>query len=92
MGSEMCIRDRYLTAGNPSASVAARATRWLTDDGLRAAKKAELDVLASRFAIAGATDQAADYILRQLGVSTVALPASKEVGDLEAGAMSRKSA
>ena len=82
----------YLTAGNPSASVAARAIRWLNDDGLRAAKEAELDVLASRFAIAGATDQAADYILRQLGVSTVALPASKEVGDLEADAMSRKSA
>ena len=83
----------YLTTGNLSACVAAPAIRWLNDDGLRAAKEAELEVLASRFAIAGATDQAADYILKQLGVSSVALPAtSKVVGDLETGATSRKSA
>ena len=91
--AEEVVMPEYLTAGNPSASVAARAIRWLNDDGLRSAKEAELDVLASRFAIAGATDQAADYILRQLGGSTIALSrASKETGDLETGAASRKSA
>ena len=71
--AEEVLMPEYLTTGNPSASVAARAIRWLNDEGLRAAKIAELDVLASRFAIPGATDQAVNYLLRQIGVSPVVL-------------------
>ena len=92
--AEEVMMPEYLTTGNPSASVAGRAIRWLNDDGLRLAKEAELDVLASRFAIPGATNQAADYLLKQLGVPTIALPGADEaVGEFVTGpSTSRKSA
>ena len=67
--AEEVLMPEYLTTGNPAAAVAARTIRWLNDEGLRAAKIAELDVLASRFAIPGATEQAVNYLLSQLGVS-----------------------
>ena len=92
--AEEVMMPEYLTTGNPSASVAGRAIRWLNDDGLRLAKEAELDVLASRFAIPGATNQAADYLLKQLGVPTIALPGADEaVGEfVTEPSTSRKSA
>ena len=92
--AEEVVMPEYLTTGNPSAKVAARAIRWLSDEGLRAAKVAELDVLASRFAISGATDQAADYLLQQLGVATITLSGTKQLhGNMESeSAASRRSA
>ena len=71
----------YLTTGNPSTAVAARAIRWLNDEGLRRAKITELEVLASRFAIPGATDQAVNYLLSQLGVARVVSPRARSAGD-----------
>jgi lipid-A-disaccharide synthase len=70
-GAETVLMPEYLTTGNPSASIAKRAIVWLTDQNARNAKAAELDVLASRFAIPGATNKAADYLLNQLGVTTI---------------------
>ena len=92
--AEEVVMPEYLTTGNPSTRVAARVIRWIGDEGLRAAKVAELDVLASRFAIPGATDQAADYLLRQLGVATIALPGTDQLnGNTESeSAGSRRSA
>jgi lipid-A-disaccharide synthase len=70
-GAEEVMMPEYLTTGNPSASMAQRAIIWLKDENARNAKIAELDVLASRFAIPGATNTAADYLLNQLGVRTI---------------------
>jgi len=93
-GAEEVLMPEYLTTGNPSGSVAARVIRWLEDEGLRAAKITELDALASRFAIPGATDQAVNYLLSQLGVTRVVLSgAEQSSGELNDGsAASRKSA
>ena len=92
--AEEVLMPEYLTTGNPSASVAARAIRWLDDEGLRAAKITELDALASRFAIPGATEQAVNYLLSQLGVVTVGLPAAETPsgGETATTAASRKTA
>ena len=91
--AEEVLMPEYLTTGNPSAAVAARAIRWLNDEGLRAAKITELDALASRYAIPGATDQAVSYLLRQLGVARVGWSAEQSSDELkEEPAASRKSA
>lgn len=70
-GAEQVMMPEYLTTGNPSTSIAQRTIIWLKDKNQRNAKIAELDVLASRFAIPGATKTAADYLLNQLGVKTI---------------------
>ena len=90
--AEEVLMPEYLTTGNPSTAVAARAIRWLNDEGLRAAKVAELEVLASRFAIPGATEKAVDYLLGQLGVARVGLSqANQSSGELsETPTASRK--
>lgn len=70
-GAEEVMMPEYLTTGNPSASIAQRAITWLKDENARNAKIAELNVLASRFAVPGATNAAADYLLNQLGITTI---------------------
>ena len=92
--AEEVLMPEYLTTGNPSAAVAVRTIRWLNDQGLRAAKITELDALASRFAIPGATDQAVKYLLRQLGASPIVSSGLEQSsGELNAEpATSRKSA
>ena len=76
--AEEVLMPEYLTTGNPAAAVAARTIRWLNNEGLRAAKITELDALASRFAIPGATDQAVNYLLSQLGVGRTGSPRTQQ--------------
>ncbi len=65
--SDPAVMPEYLTTGDPSRQVAAHAIAWLTDTNLRQQKVHQLDELAQRFAKPGASDHAADFILRQLG-------------------------
>ena len=69
-GAEPAMMPEYLTIGDPSASVADRAVLWLTESGRRRVKIDEMDVLAEQFAIPGATDRAADYLLAELAKSS----------------------
>lgn len=62
---DSAVMPEYLTTGDPSAKVSGWLTRWLTNDGLHRAKVAELDSIATKYARAGATNRAADYILDQ---------------------------
>ena len=64
-GAEATLMPEYLTTGDPSEQVAARAVELLSDDALRLKTIAQLDELALKYAIAGATDRAADYILEK---------------------------
>jgi lipid-A-disaccharide synthase len=63
--SDAAVMPEYLTTGDPSKKVARWLTRWLTDDRAHRDCVAELDALASRYALPGATNRAADYILKQ---------------------------
>jgi lipid-A-disaccharide synthase len=64
--ADPCVMPEYLTSGDPSEQVARRIIDWLTDDDLYDRKVAELDSLATQYAIPGATERAADYILNEL--------------------------
>lgn len=63
--AEPAVMPEYLTSGNPAAKVSRWLQRWMTDDESYRAKVAELDGLAEKYARPGATDRAADYILKQ---------------------------
>ena len=65
-GADPCVMPEYLSVGDPSAKVSRRIIEWLADDNLREQKVAEMDSLAVQFAIPGATNRAADYILTQM--------------------------
>ena len=63
VGAEDSVMPEYLTSSDPSQRVAARAVELLSNESLRQKKINWLDELARQYAIPGATDRAADYIL-----------------------------
>ena len=65
-GADPCVMPEYLTSGDPSEKVARRVIQWLTDKALYERKFNELDALAIKYAIPGATERAADYILEKM--------------------------
>jgi lipid-A-disaccharide synthase len=56
----------YPTYEDRSEQIAAHVIEWLTDDDLYRRRVAQLQTLKQRFAQSGASERAADYILRQL--------------------------
>lgn len=79
-GAAHAVMPEYLTSGDPSERVSRRVVEWLSDSELRNEKIAEMDVLANKFARAGATERAADYILRELGVEIAENRTLEELG------------
>lgn len=69
-GAEPCVMPEYLTCGDPSANVSNRIVQWVQDPELYRSKVIEMDRLASRYAIPGATERAADYILANMQSET----------------------
>lgn len=65
------VMPEYLTSGDPSESVSRWIMKWFTDPDVYQKKVAEMDRLANTFARPGATDRAADYILKELAGSVV---------------------
>lgn len=59
----------YLTSEDKSEQIAAHVVKWLTDEKARQRRVEELTSLKLRFAQSGASDRAADYILKQLATS-----------------------
>ncbi len=66
VAAEPVPMPEYMTSTDCSQAVAARAVGWLSDEQARLEKVAELDELAKRVALPGASRLAADYILEQL--------------------------
>ena len=64
-GAEVTLMPEYLTTGDPSEKVADRAVELLSNEALRESTISQLDTLARQYAIPGATDRAADYILEK---------------------------
>ena len=60
----------YLTCSDPSAAVARRLARLLSQPETRKHRSAWLDKLATQYAKPGATSRAAEYLLKTLGVPT----------------------
>jgi len=82
VGAEEVVMPEYLTTGDPSDQVAARAVELLSNESLRQKNIAQLDMLARQYAIHGATDRAADYILEKTRQQTVGSEnARSNVGD-----------
>jgi len=67
-GAEVAVMPEYLTTGDPSEKVSKRVVSLLNDDDKRVAKIEKLDGLARQYAIPGATNRAADYILKETRV------------------------
>ena len=85
-GAEPFVMPEYLTAGDPSTKVARHVIRWMSDDELRECKVSEMDALALKYAIPGASDRAADYILQQLKLENGKLdPSHQTVPDNSLG-------
>lgn len=64
--AEPCVMPEYLTCGDPADKIAQRIVRWVNEPGQYNAKVKQMDRLASQYAIPGATERAADYILEKL--------------------------
>ena len=62
------VMPEYLTGVDVSDELAGWALRWLNDPAERARAAAELAALRDRVAVPGASDRAAENILRALGV------------------------
>lgn len=77
------IMPEYMATTDVSEKLAGHVVSWLTDQECKAKKVAQLDALAKRYAIPGATSRAADYITEKLSIdqqpndATLASPASK---------------
>lgn len=71
------IMPEYMSTGDVSQQVASHVVSWLNDADHRSQKVAQLDALAQRYAIAGATSRAADYIVDKLQKTEVSDAASK---------------
>lgn len=80
-GAEEAVMPEYLTAGDPSTKVAARAVELLQDESLRQKNITQLDSLADQYAIPGATDRAADYILEKTRQHLSEKDARSKAGD-----------
>jgi lipid-A-disaccharide synthase len=64
--AEVAVMPEYLTTRNPADRIAGHASEWLSNSLLYDQKVAEMNRLAERFAIPGATERAAAYIMGQL--------------------------
>ena len=60
------IMPEYMSTGDVSKEVANHVVTWLKDEDRRQQKVAQLDAVAQKYAIAGATSRAADYIISKL--------------------------
>ena len=63
---DAAIMPEYMSTGDVSEKVAAHVVGWLQDEDRRTQKVAQLDEVANKYAIAGATSRAADYIVSKL--------------------------
>lgn len=61
------LMPEYLTCEDKSPQVAGHVIEWLTDPAKRSARISQLAELKKRVANGGASKQAADYMLRELG-------------------------
>ncbi len=93
-GAEPCVMPEYLTSGDPSSRVARWIVRWLTNKDLYHRKVAEMDSLAIQYAIPGATERAADYILKQMRMGIEESDSSRrpELDNLSTGPNKRSAA
>ena len=69
-GNEKVLFPEYPTCGDKSAAVARHAIEWLTDEPARQALIHRLEDLRSRVAGGGASQRAAEYLLRHLSSRT----------------------
>ncbi|MDB4766526.1 lipid-A-disaccharide synthase [bacterium] len=60
------IMPEYMSTGDVSKEVANHVVTWLKDEDRRQQKVAQLDSVAEKYAIAGATSRAADYMISKL--------------------------
>jgi lipid-A-disaccharide synthase len=65
-GNEKVLLPEYPTSGDKSAALAHHCIEWLTDEPARQSLIARLADLRDRVAVAGASQRAAQYILRHL--------------------------
>ena len=60
------IMPEYMSTGDVSKEVANHVVTWLKDEDRRQEKVDQLDAVAQKYAIAGATSRAADYMISKL--------------------------
>ena len=60
------IMPEYMSTGDVSKEVANHVVTWLKDEDRRQEKVAQLNAVAEKYAIPGATSRAADYIISKL--------------------------
>ena len=60
------IMPEYMSTGDVSNEVANHVVTWLQDEDRRQEKVAQLDTVAEKYAIPGATSRAADYMISKL--------------------------
>lgn len=68
--AEKVLFPEYVSCGDPSRAIAAHIVEWLTDRSLRQRQVAELAHLKARVGHGGASQKAADYILRAIAPPT----------------------
>lgn len=64
------LMPEFVSSGNPERDIQAitqQLTSWCQDKAARTAVRDQMDRLASKVAITGATERTADYLLEQLG-------------------------
>ena len=63
------VMPEYMTTGSPSRRMAGNIVTWLSDPGELSHNIERLDKLAKEYAKPGATKRAAEYLLKNLGVT-----------------------
>lgn len=69
-GQEAAVMPEYVTVGSPADAVARKAIAWLKHPQQLAENVQQLDRLANEYAIPGATDRAADWLLQRLSLKS----------------------
>ena len=72
--ADRVLFPEYLACEDKSAQVAAHVVEWLTDDGARCRRVAQLEELRAEVGHGGAASHAADYILRAVQGRDIPLP------------------
>lgn len=67
---EVAVMPEYVTVGNPASAVAKKAIDWLKHPEQLTQNVQQLDRLANEHARPGATDRAAEWLLKQLPVKS----------------------
>ena len=92
-GAERVVMPEYLTSGDPSEKIAARAIQWLTNESSRQATVNRLDQLAKMYARPGATVRAAEYLVKQIYPEATARPSiSQNIERIDSAIDTRKTA